>query len=145
MDYYDGKVIVSAPNEWGTKSGMGNNDTYRLMLQSSNNLTYTGSWNDHHLTATAVYEVTSSETRTMGITGNNLLTEGVGWWNVGMASSRDANNGYEQWALMSGVARVMYNYKDRYMLTGTFRADGSSLALPKRNGGTFLLLPQLGR
>ena len=77
--------------------------------------TYTGSWNDHHLTATAVYEVTSSETRTMGITGNNLLTEGVGWLNVGMASSRDANNGYEQWALMSGVARVMYNFKDRYM------------------------------
>ncbi len=64
--------------------------------------------------------LTSSETRTMGITGNNLLTEGVGWWNVGMASSRDANNGYEQWALMSGVARVMYNFKDRYMLTGTF-------------------------
>lgn len=27
---------------------------------------------------------------------------------------------------MSGVGRVMYNYKDRYMLTGTIRADGSS-------------------
>ena len=64
----------------------------------------------------------------------NLLTEGVGWWNVGMASSRDANNGYEQWALMSGVARVMYNYKDRYMLTGTFRADGSSRFAKKKWG-----------
>ena len=64
----------------------------------------------------------------------NLLTEGVGWWNVGMASSRDANNGYEQWALMSGVARVMYNFKDRYMLTGTFRADGSSRFAKKKWG-----------
>ncbi len=141
-----GKVIVSAPNEWGTKSGMGNNDTYRLMLQSSNNLTYTGSWNDHHLTATAVYEVTSSETRTMGITGNNLLTEGVGWWNVGMASSRDANNGYEQWALMSGSGcHVQDNYKDRYMLTGTFSCR-RFFSLPKKKWGVlFLLLPQLGR
>ena len=134
VDYYDGKSYSFSSKRVGTKSGMGNNDTYRLMLQSSNNLTYTGSWNDHHLTATAVYEVTSSETRTMGITGNNLLTEGVGWWNVGMASSRDANNGYEQWALMSGVARVMYNFKDRYMLTGTFRADGSSRFAKKKWG-----------
>ena len=77
VDYYDGKSYSFSSKRVGTKSGMGNNDTYRLMLQSSNNLTYTGSWNDHHLTATAVYEVTSSETRTMGITGNNLLTEGA--------------------------------------------------------------------
>ena len=62
VDYYDGKSYSFSSKRVGTKSGMGNNDTYRLMLQSSNNLTYTGSWNDHHLTATAVYEVTSSET-----------------------------------------------------------------------------------
>ena len=134
VDYYDGKSYSFSSKRVGTKSGMGNNDTYRLMLQSSNNLTYTGSWNDHHLTATAVYEVTSSETRAIGITGNNLLTEGVGWWNVGMASSRDGSNSYSQWALMSGVARVMYNYKDRYMLTGTFRADGSSRFAKKKWG-----------
>lgn len=108
------------------------------MLQSSNNLTYTGSWNGHNLTATAVYEVTSSETRTMGINGTNLLTEGVGWWNVNMASARNASNSYTKWALMSGVGRVMYNYKDRYMLTGTFRADGSS-RFSNKKWGYFLL------
>ena len=27
---------------------------------------------------------------------------------------------------MSGVGRVLYNYDERYLLTATFRADGSS-------------------
>lgn len=133
-DYYDAKSYSFGSKRVQAQSSMGNNDTYRLMLQSSNNLTYTGSWNGHNLTATAVYEVTSSETRTMGISGTNLLTEGVGWWNVNMASARNASNGYTKWALMSGVGRVMYNYKDRYMLTGTFRADGSSRFSNKKWG-----------
>lgn len=42
------------------------------------------------------------------------------------AVTRDATNGYSDWALLSGVGRVIYNYDNRYMLTGTFRADGSS-------------------
>lgn len=126
VDYSDMKNYRFASKKVDSQSSMGNSNTYRMMLQSSNNLTYAGAWNDHHLTATAVYEVTSSETRTMGISGTNLLTEGVGWWNVGMAASRDADNDYSKWALMSGVGRVMYNYNDKYMLTATFRADGSS-------------------
>lgn len=105
---------------------MGNNDTYRMTLQTTNNLTYTNKWGDHALTATAVYEATHSETRYMALNGSGLLTESVGWWNVNMASSRTVSNSYSEWALMSGVGRVMYNYKDRYMLTGTIRADGSS-------------------
>lgn len=134
VDYYDAKGYSFGSKKVGSQSSMGNNDTYRMMLQSSNNLTYVGNWGDHHLTATGVYEVTSSETRTMGISGKNLLTEGVGWWNVNMASTRETENGYNKWALMSGVGRVMYNYKDRYMLTGTFRADGSSRFSQKKWG-----------
>lgn len=126
VDYYDAKNYSFGSKKVGSQSSMGNNDTYRMMLQSSNNLTYVGDWGDHHLTATGVYEVTSSETREMGINGTNLLTEGVGWWNVSMAASRNASNGYNRWALMSAVGRIMYNYHDRYMLTATYRADGSS-------------------
>lgn len=109
------------------KSSMANGDVQTMMLQSTNNLTYDHTWNKaHHLTATAVWEATSSENRTMNITGNNLQAESVGWWDVSNAASRDASNGYSKWSLLSGVARVMYSYQERYMLTGTFRADGSS-------------------
>lgn len=127
IDYNDLKAYsFSTKKVTNSNNSMGNNDTYRMTLQTTNNLTYTNKWGDHALTATAVYEATHSETRSMELSGKGLLTESVGWWNVNMASSRTAKNSYSEWALMSGVGRVMYNYKDRYMLTGTIRADGSS-------------------
>lgn len=126
IDYNDVKNYSFATKKVSSNSSMGNNDAYRMTLQTTNNLTYMGKWNEHALTATAVYEATQSEYRYMGITGTGLLTESVGWWNANMAESRGVSNSYSKWALVSGVARVMYNYADRYMLTGTFRADGSS-------------------
>lgn len=127
IDYNDLKAYsFSTKKVTNSNNSMGNNDTYRMTLQTTNNLTYTNKWGDHALTATAVYEATHSETHYMALNGSGLLTESVGWWNVNMASSRTVSNSYSEWALMSGVGRVMYNYKDRYMLTGTIRADGSS-------------------
>lgn len=126
VDYSDAKSYSYGNSLVMGTSSMGNSDRYKLMLQSSNNLTYVGNWNKHSLTATAVWEATSSETRTMSISGNNLAAEQVGYWNVQNAKTRDASNGYSKWNLLSGVARVMYNYDNRYMLTATFRADGSS-------------------
>ena len=126
IDYNDVKNYSFATTKVSSSSSMGNNDAYRMTLQTTNNLTYNGKWGDHALTATAVYEATQSEYRYMDISGNNLMTESVGWWNAEMAGTRNAKNDYSKWALMSGVGRIMYNYKDRYMLTGTIRADGSS-------------------
>lgn len=129
VKYADSKhyyMNPSSSNDQGIAS-MGNSDTYGFNMQTTNNLTYTGRWGDHSFTATAVYEATSYETRSMSITGNNLQNENiVGWWNVGMATERDASNSYGRESMMSGLARVSYSYGDRYILTGTFRGDGSS-------------------
>ena len=126
IDYNDLKGYSFGTKKVDSKSSMGNNDAYRMTLQTTNNFTYTGKWGDHALTATAVYEATQSEYRYLSVNGQNLLTESVGWWNANMASSRTVDNKYTKWGLVSGVARVMYNFKDRYMVTGTLRADGSS-------------------
>ena len=128
IDYYNGTSysLSSGKVMRNHQANMGNSNSQRTMLQSTNNLTYVGQWGDHHLTATGVWEATKSNTRSMGISGNNLGSENVGWWNVSNAATRNASNGYSEWTLLSGVGRVMYNFADRYMLTGTFRADGSS-------------------
>lgn len=126
IDYNDTKSYSFSSTRVNPSNGMGNSDAYSMMLQSSNNLTYMGEWNKHSLTATAVYEVTKHQSRNLGITGKNLLTESVGWWDVNMAQSITATNGITEWALMSGVGRVLYNYDERYLLTATFRVDGSS-------------------
>lgn len=136
IDYsdYKGYSFGSSKTARGGESTMGNSDTYKLLLQTTNNLTYVHKWNEHSLTATGVWEATSSETRGMSISGRNLAAEQVGYWNVANAKTRDANNSFSKWTMLSGVARVMYNYADRYMLTGTFRADGSSRFTNKKWG-----------
>lgn len=117
-----------------TTNSMNNNESYRMMLQSSNNLTYQGDWDKHHLTATLVGEATSSESRNMGINGSNLLTESVGYWNYAMAGTKNGSNSYSKWTMLSGVGRLIYNYADRYLFTGTMRADGSSRFLGQKWG-----------
>ena len=106
---------------------MSNSNTNRWLLQSSNNFTYINTFGEkHNLTATAVWEATKSNTRGMGISGSDLVSESVEWYNVSAAANRDASNSYSEWSLLSGVGRVIYNFDNRYMITGTLRADGSS-------------------
>ncbi len=129
IDYYNNTSYGFTPlkvNSNGNNS-MNNNNSQRVLLQSSNTFTYDNVFADkHHLTATAVWEATKSDTRAMGISGQNIQVESVGWWNVNNALTRNASNSYSDWSMLSAVGRVIYNYDDRYMFTGTFRADGSS-------------------
>lgn len=53
-------------------------------------------------------------------------------------ASRDDNAGYTTTKRFSSLfGRVTYNYKDRYMFTGTLRRDGSSLFERGQRWGTF--------
>ena len=134
MDYRDFKYYYFNTTKVEDKNSMGNSDNMRRQLQSSNNITYMGKWGKHSLTATGVFEVTQSESRNMSISGSDLKSESVGYWNVSLAGSRSESNGYSKWALMSGVGRAVYNFADRYMATVTFRADGSSKFTNKKWG-----------
>ncbi len=130
IDYYNNTGYNFSPKAMDTdhkKNNMSNRNIQRILLQSVNNLTYMNSWNNKHfLTATAVWEATKSGVRSMSINGSDIKVESVGYWNVKNASTRDADNNIIEWALLSGVGRVMYNFDNRYMITGTLRADGSS-------------------
>ena len=101
IDYNDVKSYSFSTKKVATQSSLSNQDAYRMTLQTTNNLTYANKWGDHALTATAVYEATTSEYRMMKIEGSNLMTESGGWWNINMASSRKTDNSYSKWALMS--------------------------------------------
>ncbi|MBC7416568.1 MAG: TonB-dependent receptor [Pedobacter sp.] len=48
-----------------------------------------------------------------------------------------ASAGVEKWSLLSYLARVNYSYKDKYLVTGTIRSDGSSRFGSNKRYGTF--------
>jgi TonB-linked SusC/RagA family outer membrane protein len=118
----------------GSTNDMSNEDQYRLSWQNTNNLTYTNTWGDHTLTATGVFELAADQYRQMRIAGTTLLTEGVKYWNVGLAASRSESNEYSESSLSSWVGRAIYNFANKYTVTGTFRADGSSKFTNKKWG-----------
>jgi TonB-linked SusC/RagA family outer membrane protein len=110
----------------GAISTMGNGSGMNIYWQNTNNLTYQKTFGDHSLTATAVWEASNAETTGMAIAGRDLSNEKLGYWSVNSAATRSESNEYSAESIVSGIGRLMYSYKGRYLLTGTFRADGSS-------------------
>jgi TonB-linked SusC/RagA family outer membrane protein len=107
-------------------SSMSNSTSNSLSWQNTNNLTYSKQFGDHSLTATAVWELTAGNSSSMGISGSNLLTETVGYWNVALASTKNQSNGYSESSMASALGRVQYSYKGKYLASASLRADGSS-------------------
>ncbi|MDR2139588.1 MAG: TonB-dependent receptor [Tannerella sp.] len=108
------------------QSSMSNTSNQSLSWQNTNNLTYSKKFGDHSITATAVWELTAGQSSGMNISGSNLLTETVGYWNIGLASTKSESNSYSESSMSSALGRVQYNYKGKYMASASFRADGSS-------------------
>jgi len=81
---------------------------------------------DHNLGATAGYEMLSDESYNFSATATNLSIESVGYNNLSLGATKDISSGFTESSLLSYFGRLNYNYKEKYYLTATYRADGSS-------------------
>lgn len=57
--------------------------------------------------------------------------------NTGQTEGQATFNGSFSWGMISYLFRANYSYKDRYLLTGTFRRDGSSRFSSRNRWGNF--------
>ena len=55
----------------------------------------------------------------------------------GLATNKNAAESASGWSLLSGFARVNYNYDNRYLVEGVIRYDGSSRFSPDNRWGAF--------
>jgi TonB-dependent starch-binding outer membrane protein SusC len=59
--------------------------------------------------------------------GSGFPTDELTYKNMGLASNRDAiYSDYFNWSVASLLGRVIYKFKERYIINGTIRRDGSS-------------------
>lgn len=59
--------------------------------------------------------------------GSGFPTDELTYKNMGLASNRDViSSDYFNWSVASLLGRVIYKFKDRYIINGTIRRDGSS-------------------
>ena len=100
----------------------GNN--YMLNWLSENTLTYDKHLGDHSVTGLLGYTVQKQRDETMYVAANNFPNDLVQTLNAGTVSA--GNTTASEWALISYLARVQYNYNNKYFLSGAIRRDGMS-------------------
>lgn len=82
----------------------------------------------HHLTAMAGYSYENYTGRSSSLAGKDFVNESLANENLaaGNPESYEISNGLTHTELVSGMARINYTFDNRYLLTLTARADGSS-------------------
>ena len=93
---------------------------------SSNFLTYKHTFGDHSITATALYELQNGRNMSTTATARNLISYATGYYNLGLGATQQTASTYSADALVSWMGRVYYTFRDKYTLSASIRADGSS-------------------
>ena len=81
----------------------------------------------HFFSALAGFTYQDYEYKYLSGSGSGYLSDVTETGNLGSAASPGIpGSGYTKWVLLSSIARVNYTFDNRYLLTFSFRADGSS-------------------
>ena len=95
---------------------------YNWLLEQT--LNYTKDFNGHSLSALGGWTLQYQRNESNYVFANGFITNTIPTLNAGTVTQ--GNSHASEWALASGLARVQYNYRGKYMLTGAIRADGAS-------------------
>ena len=129
---FDSSVEGNVVTLGNGKTGVRQSKETEAKVQSDYLLTYTNSWGEHSLTATAGFTTYYNKLEMLG----GERTQGVGLvipnnpdkWYISIGDAATATNESKQWerSTVSMLGRVLYNYKGRYLFNGSFCRDGSS-------------------
>ncbi|RAV99457.1 SusC/RagA family TonB-linked outer membrane protein [Pseudochryseolinea flava] len=124
-DYYEPIGFGGGGNQY---HGQGSINNYKgLKWVFDNYLTYNKTINSvHRMSVMLGTSYENAYNRTSNLTGRNFVNDFLRNENLGSATERVISNGYSKTLLMSYFGRANYSYNDRYLLTATVRADGSS-------------------
>ncbi len=132
---YENAEGNTSPNSFTEISGFRYNRTW------TNTLNYSRRLKNHDIKVLLGTENIKNYGRgQFGTRGNYTLSTDPNYVNLNTGSPSTATNGVQQLfsnTLNSYFARIDYSFKDRYLLSGTIRRDGSSFFAPDQRWGTF--------
>ena len=113
------------PNDRG---GASTSNGYWNSFLNENILTYSKTFASiHKLTALAGVTYQNYSTRGSGISVSGFTNNITQDYNLGSAETTNPASSYaSEWTLLSGLGRVNYSFMDKYYVTASIRADGSS-------------------
>jgi TonB-dependent starch-binding outer membrane protein SusC len=110
-----------------------NSRFFRSMI--INQLNYAKSFGDHSISANLIYEVTRDQFKGFNAAGENAITSDIKV--LSGASNPNIGGSKSEYALLSYLGRINYDYKGKYLLTASIRQDGGSRFGPGNKWGTF--------
>ena len=123
---YYGRNTLDGRGDTNGRASQSDSWNTRLTLESM--LTYDKVFKkDHHLNVMAAFTAERSDYGSKAISVYDFDNDYMLMWNLGAAKKQDkSRSGRGMSSLASVLGRVNYNLKERYLLTASFRYDGSS-------------------
>jgi|WetSurMetagenome_2_1015567.scaffolds.fasta_scaffold06250_3 TonB-dependent starch-binding outer membrane protein SusC len=106
-------------------------------IQNTNILTYDNTFGIHHITLTGVVEDIFSKSTGNSMRGQDFLVDGLGYNNMDGAKSVSIDSWFSQRSMLSYMGRVNYGLLNKYLVTASYRADGSSVFGANNKWGFF--------
>lgn len=103
-------------------------NTQAITWINENLLTYSKTINtDHHINLLAGYTQQANRTEFSSSAARNFVDDNLGFNNLALGSvSLVPGSGVGTWGLKSYLGRVNYSFRNKYLVTASLRADGSS-------------------
>lgn len=98
---------------------------------------YTRQFGKHNATLMASHESQFSNWSNLFGTRMDFFTNNILDLNAGAQATATNQGGSDDWAMESYLGRLNYNYDNRYLLTATYRRDGSVYFGSERRWGSF--------
>ena len=126
-----GRLFRSAPQ---IPSGSENKSNfYNWAIE--NTLSYEKEIADHKFELLGGFTTQKYKSQGTLVTATNYADDKIK--EVGAAAQTQLTSLVQEWSLASYLGRLNYNFKDKYLLSATFRGDGSSRFGPKNRWGYF--------
>ncbi|MGE6219631.1 SusC/RagA family TonB-linked outer membrane protein [Nubsella zeaxanthinifaciens] len=109
-DKVNGSILYTNSNTW----------------QNENLLTYTKKIGQHNINAVGGLIFQENNYERYGLRATQLPNEVLGLAGLSQGIAQPVTAIKSEWSLMSYLGRINYNYKYKYYITASFRADGSS-------------------
>ena len=104
---------------------------------NENTLTYKKSFKKQYINVMGGYTMQSQTNGIYGFYANQVPNESLGLDGLDQAASTSITSTTSSWGLVSFLGRANYSYWSKYLLTVSFRADGSSKFSPSNRWGYF--------
>ncbi len=137
-DFYNSKTQKGNPDyptSKGTTGGMYEQKTQNWL--NENTLRYNAKIGNHRINALAGVTLQERKFLFSGYTAEFIEDESLGIDGIDVGTSLIPSTYRKEWSLGSFLSRVNYDYKTKYLLTVSFRADGSSKFMGNNKWGYF--------